>query len=517
MKRALLRIDPLDDIIFSRSSASMGGHRGHDYIPGAALLGWAARNLYGTLSRTEALEVFHSGRVRFGDARPLSKTSDGTLVATYPMPRCLYELKAGPPAMNSEGRICRISAYVFDRGTPLCGQPKPLDSRHVATDGSTVAIDKNLRMKTAVDPTDGRARRAALFGYEAIRAGQPLLASIEADDDVAECLWQRVIERFDKGVIRLGRSRRTEFGRCHCRLDNESDIVQPRETPGHRDDERTLRLWLISDLALCDDYGRPVLSPAPAVIHHALVGRLDPRRTFLRVRRYAPYNGHLRAHDIERSVIERGSVLTFCLDQPPSKDVLKDIARGIGLHREQGLGVVWVNPPMLDGSHPQFSASDAIHEGGGASPQPCSTESDRLLADLLKARAGERKAVEDSRSVLLEIVKDLESHYRAVRRRHGVARGEPCGPGNSQWGRVREAAVHATDCESLKKNLESILKDQDPDWSLDDGTSSFAKWLRDTVVELCKGETSLDVPSIVARLAERARGIRERDAREHSP
>src|SRR5579885_854668 len=66
MKRKVLRLTLLDDVALSERAASAGPHLGLDYIPGATLLGAAARRLYDSLSRDDAFLAFHSGKVRFG-------------------------------------------------------------------------------------------------------------------------------------------------------------------------------------------------------------------------------------------------------------------------------------------------------------------------------------------------------------------------------------------------------------------------------------------------------------------
>ena len=55
-------------LIVSQQAATAGQHQSLDYIPGSAILGMVASQLYAQLTPEEALQVFHSGAVRFSDA-----------------------------------------------------------------------------------------------------------------------------------------------------------------------------------------------------------------------------------------------------------------------------------------------------------------------------------------------------------------------------------------------------------------------------------------------------------------
>ena len=63
MHHAALILTLSADAVFSARAATLGGHEGLDHIPGAALLGWAAGQLYGGGGR-KAYILFHSGKVR---------------------------------------------------------------------------------------------------------------------------------------------------------------------------------------------------------------------------------------------------------------------------------------------------------------------------------------------------------------------------------------------------------------------------------------------------------------------
>ena len=89
MKIQPLKITTLEEVVISERAANEGSHASLDYLPGATFLGAIAARLYEDLSEQEAYQVFHSGKVRFGNALPLSQDEQ----QTYPMPLCWYKNK----------------------------------------------------------------------------------------------------------------------------------------------------------------------------------------------------------------------------------------------------------------------------------------------------------------------------------------------------------------------------------------------------------------------------------------
>ena len=67
----------LDDTIITAKNMSTDTSPSLNYIPGRMLLGACAARLYQTLSPHDRFQVFHSGHVRFMDARPTHKIGSG--------------------------------------------------------------------------------------------------------------------------------------------------------------------------------------------------------------------------------------------------------------------------------------------------------------------------------------------------------------------------------------------------------------------------------------------------------
>ena len=75
------------DAVISETSATAGVHSTLDYLPGAALLGACAASLYDSLAPEESFLVFHSGRVRFGNAYPLAENGAPAIPVPAAMPQ----------------------------------------------------------------------------------------------------------------------------------------------------------------------------------------------------------------------------------------------------------------------------------------------------------------------------------------------------------------------------------------------------------------------------------------------
>lgn len=355
------------------------------------------------------------------------------------MPACWHSEKHGKVPFDEERM--RLNTEVVDnlRHSSKIKQPKALPDRAVGRDGSIADHGMVLKMRTAIDASRNIRREAALFGYEALRAGRRFAALLEADDDVPAALVELLRDAL-KGTMRLGRLRQTEYGGVRCDFDTTPHLAEELAPPPGADSEGVLVLWLLSDLALEDERGRPILGPTARDLHPNLPAvPFDPTKSFIRARRYSPYNGYLRCHDVERVAIARGSVL--CYEASVGFDPTL-AAGGIGLYRECGLGRVWINPTMLAFLHPHVDAAIARVETPAAQG-PAGWQDDAYVAALagwVENRALLGRRSEQSEQAAREWATELEVLYVSGRELAGVPEGVPFGPTPSQWGRMLELA-----------------------------------------------------------------------------
>jgi len=457
----------LEDVVFSSRAATEGGHRGLDRIPGSALLGAAAGRLYNELSNADRWTVFHSGQLRFTDALP--RTSTGTV--GLPAPACWLQEKHAS-IVTAERKLDPQQVRNGLHGRPQESVPFfSLRELYVGIDGSLARPRRRLRMKTAIDKSRGRAREAALFGYDALEAGQGFLGGVAADDGVEEHLFDEVCNAIE-GVLRLGRSRGAEYGAVEAkRLDAAGLQSAPKpRAPVLRN--RTV-LWLLSDLLLEDRAAARVPELRLADLHPDLAsenGRLVVEESFFTTRRIAAFNAFLGRPERDRAAIEAGSVLVF---EEMDRQALSEVAEGgLGLEVQCGFGRVWVDPPLLAGERPQFESaapcSGSVPEAEEQENPAAEDEYARNLRSFLKARHGARSRREEAERLARTWLKELPRLYRNGRNFAGKTAGDPIGPGSSQWGLVMTAA-RTENIDILRKRLEEICREGDPDWDFQVG------------------------------------------------
>jgi len=120
MKRYQLILELHEDVVFSARSATLGGHRSLDYIPGAALYGVSASKLYDSLGRY-AFTVFHSGKVRFGNGYPLAPNGE----VGFPVPFSWYSVKGETQTSKSENWLVdkdQLYTHFFQDGNHPAGK-----------------------------------------------------------------------------------------------------------------------------------------------------------------------------------------------------------------------------------------------------------------------------------------------------------------------------------------------------------------------------------------------------------
>jgi hypothetical protein len=453
--RQTLDITLLDDCVFSERAATEGAHDTLDRIPGSALLGAAAAQLYAQLSPDQAYAVFHSGRLRFGDGLPA--THGGV---AWPVPMCWHYDKNHKPKDSLEGpSVFNLLQSGSDSQQPKI-QFKQLREGYVSASGRWIKPTRNYRMKTAISPATGRAAEAQLFGYSALQRGQRFIAQIEADADFDPTLFARITQVL-QGQLFLGRSRSAEYGRVRIEHRTREHAEQPGPVNGSM-----LTLWLLSDLAPCNAHGQPTLELDVAGLGLPAGSRIDWAKTFTRSRRYSPWNAKRHGFDSERQVLMAGGVIHIELPEGADTPALTaQLSRGIGLHREAGLGRVWVNPPLLATEHPAFGAPQAA----AVTQPPAVPRPDHPLIEWLSRQTSTSREAIDAR--VHEITEEYHKAIAAARREKGYPNyATDFYPSRSQWGSVLEAA-RARDGQDLYRALfegnDAIIKRTGKGWNLE--------------------------------------------------
>ncbi|MDD3610030.1 MAG: hypothetical protein PHI49_09800 [Halothiobacillaceae bacterium] len=443
MKGFTLDITLLDDTLFTQRAASEGTQTGLDFIPGAALLGAAARLLYDRLG-DRAWDVFHSGKVRFGNGLPLIDGTPG-----YPIPLALHQAKGGEKGEDVYNFL--VDGPEGARRIEGGRQPQQKRGSYLSLDMRERKIATALRMKTAIDPQTGRAEDAKLFGYAGIPAGARYRARITLDTDLPPEL-QSALENAFTGPVFLGRSRSAEYGRTHI----ERKPLTPAPAAGPLDSRR-LVLWCLADMACIDAHGQLTSTPAPETLGLG-TGHLDLAASFIRTRRYTPWNAKRGGYDSERLVISAGSVLVYELEQPLIPEQAARLQRGLGLYTAQGLGQVWANPPLL--AQRRLALSEATPTRLAAPPRP-----DHPLIHWMERRLDNRRRTVELDKALPGLLKPLQDAYRSAAIWAGHGQITQVGPSSSQWSSVYEHARTHDNLAGLFDDANAICKSNMPGWS----------------------------------------------------
>jgi len=313
-----LEIELKSDVIVSATAATIGGHESLDYLPGSVLLGAAAgawRNRKGSFDP----EAFLSGKIRFGDGLPIGPDAE----MGWPMPQSYHQLKQ--TAQGESEKIELINALTLEtkeaRSYSESGnQLQAFRKGRVTSAGHLFDLPSAYQMKTAVSREDlGSAAEGQLFGYDALRAGSRFRARLSWDEGQEDAAG-KILALLLSGEVRLGRSRSAQYGEVRISRTTAPAGLKTLEAFPDPDDPSKSKLlisiYVLSDLALFNE-GTPTFHPLPKDF-----GLTDcefvPERSFVRVRRYSPWNAYRNSRDTERQVIRRGSVLTFRI--PPGSD-----------------------------------------------------------------------------------------------------------------------------------------------------------------------------------------------------
>lgn len=497
MKQYTVTLTLLEDVIISQRSASLGGHRSLDYVPGAVLLGACAGRLYTKLPKQDAYRLFHSGKVRFGNALPLSEAGQ----LGMPMP-LVWFYKKGENYLIKQGSgrqlldVDKISQHDNDNGE----QPVQLRSGYLTGDLEVLKPMQTLRMKTAIDPETARAATSQLFGYQALEAGQRFRATLSADDDVLE-LAERAAEVL-QGTLLLGRSRSAQYGKAGCEV---GEAHEPPLLPERLIGAEQLKLWLQADMVLQDASGRPLLHGQSADLPGLPDAQIQAEDSQLRFRRYSPYNGARRGFDMERQAIEKGSVLSLKLGKALDQAQWQVLQAGLGLYRESGLGQVLVDHDLIDSERIKtikpFNDRITIVE---APKLP-----DCALARWIQAGVSANAGLDRDKTFAEQSIEELAGLYQRARAYHGVEAHLPIGPTASQWSLVVEAGKrHQRNKEALLTALfdadNGICKDGDESWGIatltfEGSEIKFADWLKQALVRQGLNDPAY-VASLIARM-----------------
>jgi CRISPR-associated protein Csx10 len=427
MNTRWFKLDTLSDVVVSRGSATGGAQESLDCIPGSALLG-------ATIERKgEPFDagLFFSGRLRVSDALPWV---DGRIA--WPIPLCFHKHKG-------EADDKAVSALA--EGQRATGEQ--LREGYLTADGQRVKVATAFGMKSAIDRTRfGGVAEGQLFGYEAIAASQTFAFCLSGcDAPTTDAMAELLV-----GDLRIGRSRSAEYGRVRIARMRDAPVPPEPQPMGP-----FTALYCASDVCL-HEAGGPALVPAPESFGLPRSAEFDLAQSFIRTRRYSPWNAFHNRRMTERHVICRGSVLTYRhRDEVDPSAVVAALAKGVGLYPEEGLGVVLMNP--------DFVVRSVRLKGFALAGTPKASMAQAIpnhrLARYMEKANDEKRATPEALALSRAWVAELLRLQRLIGKE-----GQPV-PGASQWGLVRQMAIRSNGgVEDLIKGLNELTQDSRSKW-----------------------------------------------------
>ena len=437
MKTLKFKCTLLSDVILNQKAASEGANNTLDFIPGSNFLGIVAAK-YAEFG-DDAVEVFHSGKVRFGDAHPVCKGHEG--MRTLRVPASMYY-----PKLKKASEVCYIHHEYKRKNDHEGGKPQQLKQCRqgfYAFDGDAgykAETAKNYALKSAYDRVARRSKDSQMFGYEALDKGAEFYFSVEADtDELVGNIRGNLVGRHN-----IGRSRTAQYGlvliedKCNDRECNFSEVQsRPQKADG------VVTVYADGRLIFLDESGEPTFRPTAKDLGLDS-GEIDWKRSQIRTFQYAPWNGKRMTRDADRCGIEKGSVfvVTGCKTQD-----LK--SQYVGVYRNEGFGRVIYNPEFLD-------AADGATNGQAK----------------FKLEDGEKEAKETKKPTLIPAEKinnspllkyinhairtKEEDEYIRKEVNEFVGKNEKNFEGGrfaSQWGAIRTIAMQYKDGKVIKDKL----------------------------------------------------------------
>jgi len=327
MQELIFQVEFKSDIVLPASSNTEGNIRQLDFIPGSNFLGMVAKN-YDAFS--DSFDIFHSGKVRFGDATLLVEEQE-----LYKMPFSFFH-----PKLDENKIVHHHYLDLLDeKKRKELGQLKQMRSGYIYPNITNNElrveyIDYNYAQKSAHDKTKRRSKKSSMYGYKAITAGTKWQFVVKYDESISAKDIELIKNTLENSK-RLGKSKSAEYGQIEIK-----HIKEPKDSTIKSVESDKVILYVKSRISLVDKDGNPTYD-----LNYLLDGvEIDYPKCQIRTSTFTPYNRSMQTKTYERLVIEKGSVIVLKSLTPEQK---KELEKGVGLYLSEGFGELLVNPEFL--------------------------------------------------------------------------------------------------------------------------------------------------------------------------
>ena len=329
MRQRDFKVTFLSDIVLHGSSNSEGNIETLDFITGSSFLGMVAKN-YDEFAKTfDTFDIFHSGKVRFGEATPYFENK-----TTYKVPFCFFA-----PKLDSDKKEVRNNHFIdYDNQAELDKQYKQIRSGYITSNFDYINLNHTYSQKAAYDKENRKSKDSSMFGYKAIKKGATWKFTIKFDKDLDEKIEKQVVENI-LGEKYLGKSKTAQYGKIL--IEELKDFKE--ENLENLNPKEITYVYINSSLALFNANGMPTFEPT--IENLGLTNAsINWEKTQIRTKKYTSYNSKRQTNDYTRLVIEKGSVIAL---KNASNEDINILKNGIGGYLNEGYGEVLINPSFL--------------------------------------------------------------------------------------------------------------------------------------------------------------------------
>lgn len=440
----------LTDVVISAQTATEGAQQSLNFIPGSNFLGILASLIYND-DVEKSYTLFHSGKVRFGDAHIVCLKH-----RSLQIPFSWYYPKGGKQTTGENYMLNFMSKENFNDLVTNGIQLKQARDGFFTEEGKYLSFEKIFSQKTAYDQEKRRSAESEMFGYEALAGGSQWQFCVDLDDDVLK-EDPNVIEKIKilSGKRSLGRSKTAEYGgRATIEfIDDESvknEKIVPKEielenrkvqngqVSYENKKQKIVFLYAESRLAFRDAYGQPTFMPTADQLGMPATANILWDRSQIRTGSFAPWNGKRGSRDEDRVFIEKGSVFVVGMEGIETFSS-ETINQGVGLYKAEGFGKLLINPGFLNFDPKSGKLNLQLEKG----------EPDKVVQQTATEKIEQDKALKEwlmQQNNLREVLELVEDFIQG----HGSRFNKVT---SSQWGEVRSYARSAKNKNNLLHDL----------------------------------------------------------------
>lgn len=327
MKKQDFKVTFLSDVVLNKTSNTEGKIENLDFITGSVFLGIVAKGK-GYDEFEDSFDVFHSGKVRFGEATPFYNEK-----LCLKVPFCFFN-----PKLDKEKQEIYNNHFVnYSDQIMKDKQLKQIRSGYMTKDFELFELDYRYTQKSSHDKNLRRSKDSSMFGYNALPKGLIWGFSVKFDDDISVQNIEKIINSLC-GLHYLGKSKTAQYSKVLIEkignLKEEQKIdIEVKETT---------YLYVNSSLALFENE-MPTFLPSKKSLG-LKNGDVDWGKTQIRTKIFTPYNSKRQNKDNARLVIEKGSVIAL---KNASKEDIEICLNGVGGFLSEGYGEFLINPDFL--------------------------------------------------------------------------------------------------------------------------------------------------------------------------